>query len=349
MHRFTIKIICLFIVFILIMVCCRNDDLPTITQPDELQDDIGGSASDNARRLMQFLSDNYGEKIIAGQMDLTWDDSVDMTARVSNITGLKPGLTGYDFMNYCYSSGNGLSQVEEAIEWWSNGGIAAFMWHWRAPNGKFYTADTSFRINTSSNSSEWTFLMDQIDLIAVELKRLQQAGVPVLWRPLHEASGGWFWWGDSGAASYIILWNAMYDRLEQQHGLSNLIWVWNGQDQSWYPGSGTVDIIGWDVYADKQDYSPQQSAFLSAQSCTSPSKIVALTENGVIPDPQECYDQGVMWSWFMVWNDNPNPDDTYSFWSNPDINSTAHKQYVYSNELVLTLDELPDLGSYPLP
>ena len=93
-----------------------------------------------------------------------------------------------------------------------------------------------------------------IDRLAIELARLRAAGVTVLWRPLHEASGhegdGWFWWGRKrtdgvpNAQAYVLLYRHMFDRLVNAHGLHNLIWVWNGQDPAWYPGDDVVDIVG---------------------------------------------------------------------------------------------------------
>jgi len=41
-------------------------------------------------------------------------------------------------------------------------------------------------------------LLNDIDTMARKLKQVQDAGVPVLFRPLHEAEGGWFWWGAEG-------------------------------------------------------------------------------------------------------------------------------------------------------
>lgn len=39
-------------------------------------------------------------------------------------------------------------------------------------------------------------------------------GVPVLWRPLHEAGGKWFWWGSHGASVTIKLYDIMFNRLD---------------------------------------------------------------------------------------------------------------------------------------
>ena len=80
------------------------------------------------------------------------------------------------------------------------------------------------------------YLIRDIDAISEQLKILQDNNVTVLWRPLHEASGGWFWWGCRGKDAYQWLWNLMYERQTHYHKLNNLIWVWNGQDPDWYVG-----------------------------------------------------------------------------------------------------------------
>ena len=67
----------------------------------------------------------------------------------------------------------------------------------------------------------YDLLIRDIDAIAEQLKRLQDAGVPVLWRPLHEASGGWFWWGNAGAEAYKELYVLLYDRLTNHHDRGN--------------------------------------------------------------------------------------------------------------------------------
>ena len=65
----------------------------------------------------------------------------------------------------------------------------------------FYTAATDFNITKAladTTNANYTLLIKDIDTIAVQLKKLQSAGVPILFRALHEAEGGWFWWGAQG-------------------------------------------------------------------------------------------------------------------------------------------------------
>jgi mannan endo-1,4-beta-mannosidase len=195
-----------------------------------------------------------------------------------------------------------------------------------------------------------------IDLIAGELKRLQDAGVTVLWRPLHEASGnhgdGWFWWGrkrsdgESNARAYIQLYRHMVDRLVRVHGLHNLIWVWNGQDADWYPGDDVVDIAGWDVYDenDHKTYGAQAATYRKLFAIPGEAKMVTMSENSYIPDPEKMAQAGARWLYFVTWNDGhagagvSAPDN---FWTGDYYNTLEHRRAVYRHPDVITLDKLP--------
>lgn len=72
----------------------------------------------------------------------------------------------------------------------------------------------------------------------------------------------------------------MYDRLTNVHNINNLIWVWNGQDPTYYPGDEYVDIIGYDLYPDPQDSSSQKDTYDLMKTVTDTNKIIAMTENG---------------------------------------------------------------------
>ena len=155
------------------------------------------------------------------------------------------------------------TSIEEAITHADKGGIVSVLWHWNAPAGLydtqeqpwwsgFYTEATDFNIATTladPTGNNYTLIIRDIDAIAEELKRLQDANIPVLFRPLHEAEGRWFWWGAQGPEACIELWNLLHDRLTNHHGINNLIWIWNSVAEDWYPGPETVDILSADVYA----------------------------------------------------------------------------------------------------
>ena len=254
--------------------------------------------------------------------------------------------------------------TDSAIKWWKEGGIVTFSWHWNAPKdlinqppdkmwySGFYTRATTFDVKKAMDnpdSEDYVLILRDIDAIAVQLKRLRDEGIPVLWRPLHEASGGWFWWGARGPEPCIKLWRLLYDRLTHYHKLNNLIWVWNGQHGDWYPGDEYVDIIGEDVYGGARAYGSQVGRFLTALSYTKANKVIALTENGTIPDPDALLLDEAAWAWYCTWCGG----FVYKKEGEEVVYSEEHTELsmlkkVYNHEYVITRDQLPDLKSYPL-
>ena len=193
--------------------------------------------------------------------------------------------------------------------------IVTLCWHWNAPShlidepGKewwrgFYTEATTFDLASTlahPESDEYASLIRDIDVIAGHLQELKDVGVPVLFRPLHEAEGGWFWWGAKGPEPAKQLYRLLYDRLVNQHELNNLIWVWNSEQPEWYPGDDVVDIMSVDVYPKAGDHDPLAERYENLRNLVSDSKMIALAENGSIPDPQQMEEQGIHWSWFCTW------------------------------------------------
>jgi len=192
-------------------------------------------------------------------------------------------------------------------------------------------------------------LIKDIDNIAQPLLEIQAAGIPVLFRPLHEASGGWFWWGASGPESFKELWILLYDKLTNEYGLNNLIWVWNGQDAGWYPGDEYVDIMGEDIYPGEKVYTSQITKYLEVAGYSGERKMVYLTENGCIFDPDLALRDGAMWGMWGTWQGE-------FVRKTSAINAKLSEQYTeeymlkkaYDHEAVLTLDEMPDLKTYPI-
>jgi len=118
--------------------------------------------------------------------------------------------------------------------------------------------DEILREGTAANRS-WRA---QLDEAAEGLLELQNAGVPVLFRPLHENNGAWFWWGNNprdGSVSAAPLWKDMYNYLTRSKGLHNLLWVFSASVPAGpamadvlthYPGNEYVDIVALDIYDD---------------------------------------------------------------------------------------------------
>ena len=321
---------------------------------------VNEQATTEAQVLYQYLKDHYGHKIISGQQaDAGGDAEFDY---IETHTGKIPAIKGFDLIDYSPSRaerGTNSVETEKAIEWWEKGGIVSLMWHWNAPKdlidepGKewwrgFYTDATTFDLTVARDdpqSEAYELIIRDIDIIAEELKEIANANAPVLWRPLHEAEGGWFWWGAKGPEACVWLWKLMYDRLTTHHALNNLIWVWTGTDSNsaleWYPGDNYVDIIGADIYLENGNYSTNFTMFDNMVGIHEGTKVITLSETGTIPDPDELDKQRARWSWFCVWSGD--------FIRDGIKNDIAHLNSVYNHEYVITFDELPDFYNYQSP
>ena len=172
-----------------------------------------------------------------------------------------------------------------------------------APGGNNGNSETPFNATNAVTEGTWEkeWIETDMEKLYDYLKPLADANVPIIWRPLHEASGAWFWWGAQGAETYKALWKKMYDYLVKEKGLNNLIWVWTAEkdDDDWYPGDEYVDIIGRDIYDQPEAY--ELAAEYAALAGRFPNKMIALSECGNVANIADMWDAGAKWAWFMVW------------------------------------------------
>ena len=323
------------------------------------------NADENTRRMYKFLCDIYGKYSLAGQYADEGRQSSEYE-KITAKTGKTFAVLGLDVSGYSLCSqahGSESRTVEYAYDWYTNaGGIVQLCWHWTSPGDyapndesrpwykSFYKESSTIDLDKIMNGEDeegYKLLMDDIDNMSGQLARLRDAGVPVLWRPLHEASGGWFWWGNCSPESYKKLWNTMYDKMTNEHGLTNLIWVWNGQDAAWYPGDETTDIVGWDIYAGKQVDTSQSGRFTDmTANYGKETKLIALTENGCVMDPDKVMNDNARWLFWGTWSDPFTMK--LGVVVNDEYTTYELLTKAYNHDRVITLDEMPDLKKYPL-
>jgi mannan endo-1,4-beta-mannosidase len=344
------------------------------------------NASENARKVYGFLLNNFQKKVISGVMTNTvmQNDGKYTPNTVENQTevawiidaaGKTPTLLGLDFMHAAgieaeneWHKGYTKATVALAEDIFKKGGIPAYCWHWKDPSQKvdaFYspssgnTPNTSFdlkkaftdvsceTLNTSSD--EFKGIIRDLDIIAGYLKTLADKGIPIIWRPLHEASGKWFWWGYSGPKACKGLYQLMFDRFINYHKLNNLIWVWTtdeaGDALAWYPGDEYVDIVGRDYYyyPREANHSSLVASFEKIKELFGGKKLITLSENGSVPFPDEMKTDGAGWSYFMPWYG----DYTMDGWAHD--NTAADWKKILSSDYVLTLDEMPGWQNIKVP
>ena len=301
---------------------------------------MNASATKEANNLYQFLRANYGKKIISAVMTLNSFDEVNW---LKTNTGKEPAMVGLDFMHSgrSYNWYDDAEPIKDAAAYWKRNGIPVFVWHWRDPSRRteaFYTKETDFDVSKINDptSPEYKAMLADIDYVAGMFKELQQQHVPVIWRPLHEAAGAWFWWGAKGAQPCKKLYQVMYDRMVNHHKLNNLIWVWTQEpnDVDWYPGDEYVDLVGRDIYK-QGNHSSQLTEFNSMNTRYGSKKMLALTEVGSIPDVDKLKQDAAAWSWFMPWYGE--------FTRNASHNSLDLWKKMFASDYVITLDEMPTL------
>ena len=269
---------------------------------------------------------------------------------VSGWTGVYPAMNCFDYLHLAASAPGAwidYSDITPVQDWWNDGGLVLAMWHWNVPktNGSTdsndYTStlsETAFNIDNAFTEGSWEYNTVQADLakMAGYLKLLKDAGIPVIWRPLHEAAQGYFWWGKN-AENYKRLWQTMFDYFTAQ-GLNNLIWVWTSEtsDLDWYPGDEYVDIVSRDLYGNTAANCVEQYSSLSADYGTKP---IALSECGSSTSDgtplgllSEQWSGGAKWLWFMPWYDSATVTHADQAWW----------QDAMSQDYVVSRDELPD-------
>ena len=319
------------------------------------------NATDNAKRLMSYLCDIYGKQTLTGQYcDSGMNGWENM--KIYEVSGKFPAVLGLDVGYYSQTGidhGADISTTEQAIAYWEKGGIVTICWHWLVPEkyvkGTWYASfrpeHTKINLTKIMNGQDqegMELLLKDIGNVARELQKMQEAGVPILWRPLHEASGGWFWWGAEGPDTYKKLYTLLYDTLTNEYGLHNLIWVWNGQDGEWYPGDEYVDIVGIDIYAGERVYTSQTELFDKCVEWGGGKKRVVLSENGTMIDPDLSVRDRAMWGLFCTWSGEFVMTDGLKKSYSEQYTDKEMLKKVYNSEYTVTRDELPDLKTYPI-
>ena len=321
------------------------------------------SASFRTQQLMNYMTSIYGEKTLSGhQHDGSKNLPFPSSTYLNLSGGLKPAIRAADFMEYSPTrvayGANPNNESEQSIAWAKqNNGIVSMSWHWNAPANLvntpcgsncgandypwwrgFYTQGTTFNLPgalANPAGSDYQLLLRDIDAIGVQLKKYQDAGVPVIWRPLHEAQGGWFWWGAHGPDTFKQLWRLTYDRLTNHNDLHNLIWEFTssaaeGNFKDWYPGDDVVDMIGLDIYTDAS--SSMSGQWYDVLKEFNGRKMIALSESGTLPNASLMNTYGIDWSYFSLWSDGFLDDFT-----------AQQVQALLNSEKVITLNELPTL------
>jgi mannan endo-1,4-beta-mannosidase len=280
---------------------------------------VNSNATPEARALLKTLCAVSGKGILSGQHNYPNQRDLD-TEKVHAITGKYPAIWGSDFGFTDEEDKDSIVHrdlmIAEAKKQAAAGSIIYLCWHMLRPTedepGK---PGASWRgsVQARLTDDQWAELITPdtplhkrwekyMDTAAGYLKQLQDAHIPVLWRPMHENNGGFFWWGGRpGMGGTAQLFREVYARMVYVHHLDNLIWVWNengpapmGEFFNFFPGQQYVDVVSYDNYRELNDRYYYEMLALAE------GKPIALGEVGVPPSAEVLKAQP-RWAWFMVW------------------------------------------------
>ena len=285
-------------------------------------------ASPEAVALLQMLYDISGKYLLTGQHNYpaVWAKNSEFASRY---IGKTPVIFGKDFgFAKEGDTDSYLARpdiVKEAIRQHQLGSLVALCWHAVPPTAdepvtfrpipgadpkalksvQGQLTDEQFKDLLTPGTALYEHWCAQVDAVAVFLKQLQDARVPVLWRPYHEMNGDWFWWGGrTGTYSTAALYRQLFDRLVNHHHLNNLIWVWSMdrphnpamEHAKYFPGTAYGDVLAMDIYGN--DFA---QAYYDSLASLSQGKPLVLAEVGNPPSP-EVLTQQPRWAYYMTWS-----------------------------------------------
>ena len=274
------------------------------------------NASPQAQKLLCYIYSLYGNHVLSGQQETSWQNPAgDITWYATN--GLKdPAILGGDFMYH----DNGAtcaavsSTTTRAIAYWNAGGLTMVRYHMGMPAaGLTCTQDCYTGTNCAESTPgaatlnnavtagtvENTSINAKLDYVAVQIKAIQAANVPVILALFHEAQpNGWFWWSKGTGAQYAALWKYAFNYLTTTKGLNNIIWLmpYSGLSgvtapiTSYFPGKAMVDLSG-------PDYQNSSATFNEVKAVVGSTMPIALHESNAV-NPAAWFPA----SPFVLWN-----------------------------------------------
>ena len=272
-----------------------------------------------AQQLMERLDTLRQKGIMYGHQDdpfygLTWEYDKD-SSDVKNVCGDYPAVMGFELGGIEMGDEKNLDSVpftrmrEEILNHYNRGGIVTISWHPRNPMttiegggnaGQKFPEGTAWDVTDSTvvkNILEggqkyelFQTWMQRVSDFLGSLKTADGGKIACIFRPWHENSGSWFWWGEKlcTAEEYKALWNMLQDKLTAD-GFDNLVWAYSPGCQDnltaerlldRYPGDDRVDMLGLDGYQWKPE---EKDAFIERTKQNLNVLCEVAKEHGLIP------------------------------------------------------------------
>lgn len=238
-----------------------------------------------------------------------WDGD-ENRSDVKSVCGDYPAIMSFDLGRMEIYGDKNLDNVsmnrirKEVVAQYLRGGMSSFSWHVDNPVTGKDSWDVSDRTVVRSilpggnNHNKFMGWLDKVADYLNSIKTSEGVKVPILFRPWHEHTGSWFWWGKNlcSTEEYKALWKMTYNRM-QEKGATHLLYAYSPGTEpkdtteymERYPGDDIIDLIGVDAYQfDKEAYekSLKNALNIMSQVAQVHNKAMAITETGyeTVPD-----------------------------------------------------------------
>ncbi len=254
---------------VLLSACCERD---------------GDALTPETERLLRTLREVPQKGYMFGHQDATvygigWDGDRDRSD-VKSVCGDYPAVCGWEIGHIELGDPVSLDSVpfdrirSACIEHFERGGINTVSWHldnpltggssWDTSGG---TAVVASVLPGGANHQKFLGWLDRLASYLDSFETAEGVKVPILFRPWHEHTGSWFWWGKEHCTpeEYRQLWTMTHDYLRKK-GLRHLLYAYSPaggapqeDSEARYPGDDRVDLLGFDYYqlngtAGEEDY-----------------------------------------------------------------------------------------------
>jgi len=334
-------------------------------------------ASSMANALFYNLQTLLADHVLVGHQDalaygIGWKGE-EFRTDINDVLGDHPAVFGWDLGHI--GDANNIDGVpfddmrKWAIAVYEKGGVNTFSWHMRnyAISGTSWDKDSCVEACLPGGTVHELYLkrLDQASEFFSSLQNEKGELIPVIFRPFHEMTGSWFWWGhgNCSAAQYKALFQFTIDYLRDKKGLHQLIITYSSdrfqtaeQYMDFYPGDAYVDVMAFDDYHGlaSKERTPGTIHMLEVLDslATQHQKMIAISETGLETIPNEKWFTDVVLhtldanestrkaAWILFWR-NGRPDHYYAPY--PGHPSAPDFIEFMNHDLMLSLAELPVL------
>ncbi|HNZ62358.1 MAG: beta-mannosidase [Bacteroidales bacterium] len=346
MKKYRFLIVVIMLSFICINGFSQQSDIKTINLSERIK-----TLTPETQNLLKNLKVISGKGFMFGHQDdplygIGWEGD-DGRSDVKSVVGDYPAVMGFDLGRIELGNEKNIDNVsfekirQEIIRQYQRGGMITMSWHMNNPltNGDAWDVKKGENAVASvlpdgQNHDKFLHWLQRAADFFNSLKTEDGTKIPIVFRPWHEHTGSWFWWGKDlcSPEEYQQLWKMTVDFM-QEKGVNNLLYAYSpdiqGPGQIYmerYPGDEYVDILGLDGYhrnneAGIESFQNSLNTILSFMTDEGKkrNKPIALTETGLEAIPIANWWTGVLLpivgkypiSYVMVWRNARERENHY--------------------------------------